>query len=309
MSRLFGIAGVQMSVVAWDADATIAKMSQIVNRIGRSFPWVQMIVFHELSASGLVQFDAVPSIEQWNYVRQTIPGPLSDKLCEIARREKKWLCNGSMYERDGDLTYNTALVISPEGKIVAKYRKMFPWIPFEAESTPGDAFCVFDVPDVGRFGISICYDMWFPEMIRTLAWMGAEVILHPTMTPTVDRELEMVLSQSSAITNQCYFIDINGVGPWGGGRSMIVDPDGRVLQQTGTQETILTEMLDLDRVTLAREYGNLGLTQTLKQMRDSNITFPQYQGDFGRGEVFRNLGKLEPAAIWSTARGDKPAAD
>jgi predicted amidohydrolase len=299
MTRLFGIAGVQMSVVPWDANATVDKMAQIINRTAQSFPWVQMVVFHELCVPGLVQFDAKPTLETWDAVRQTIPGPLTDRLCAIARREGKWLCPGSMYERDNDLTFNTSLVISPQGEIVAKYRKIFPWYPFEMESTPGDEFCVFDVPDVGRFGVSICYDMWFPEMIRTLAWMGAEVILHPTMTPTPDRDLEIVLSQASAITNQCYFIDINGVGPWGGGKSLMVDPDGRVLHQAGTSETLLTEMLDLDRVTRVREYGNMGLTQTLKHLRDSNIQFPQYQQSFGEGAVFQGMGKLQQYAEWT----------
>ncbi len=292
MTRLFGIAGVQMAVVPWDTSATIDKMAQIFNRIGRSFPWVQMVVFHELCPSGLVQFDALPDWDTWTKILQPIPGPMSDRLCEMARREKRWLLPGSMYERDGDKTYNTSIVISPQGEIVAKYRKIFPWYPYETEVTPGNEFCVFEVPEVGKFGVSICYDMWFPELIRTLAWMGAEVILHPTMTPTPDRDLEMVLSQSSAITNQCYFVDVNGVGPWGGGGSMLVDPDGRVLQKAGHQETILTEILDLDRVKLAREYGNLGLTQVLKQLRDNPIQFPQYHQGFAAGEVVKGLGPL-----------------
>jgi len=292
MARLFGIAGVQMSVVAWNPTATIDKMAQVFNRIGRSFPWVQMVLFHELCPSGLVQYDALPDWDTWSSILQPIPGPFSDRLCELARREKRWLIPGSLYERDGDKTYNTSIVISPDGEIVAKYRKIFPWYPYESEVTPGDSFCVFDVPGVGRFGIAICYDMWFPELIRTLVWKGAEVILHPTMTPTPDRDLELILSQSSAITNQCYFLDINGMGPWGGGRSMIVDPDGRVLQKVGSQETILTEILDLDRVKITREYGNLGMTQTLKQLRDSQIRFPQYQQDIASGEVFKKLGPL-----------------
>ena len=306
MTRLFGVAGVQMSVVAWDAEATVEKMARIVNRIGHSYPWVRMILFHELCVPGLVQFDERPTLEQWERVRQTIPGPLTDRLCAIARSEGKWLCPGSMYERDGKLTYNTSIVISPQGEIVAKYRKLFPWYPFEAESTPGTEFCVFDVPYAGRFGISICYDMWFPEMIRALAWMGAEVILHPTMTPTLDRDLELVISQSSAITNQCYFIDVNGIGPWGGGKSLMVDPDGRILHQAGTNETIMTEMLDLDQVTRVREYGNLGLTQTLKQLRDSGIRFPQYQQPFGEGAVFRGLGKLQNYADWTAESTPAP---
>ncbi len=293
MTRLFGVAGVQMAVVAWDTEATINKMAQVCNRIGRSLPWVQMILFHELCPSGLVQFDMLPDPATWKAILQPIPGPISDRLCRIARREKKWLVPGSMYEQEGEVTYNTSIVISPEGEIVAKYRKLFPWYPLESEVTPGDEFCVFDVPDVGRFGLTICYDMWFPEVVRTLMWLGAEVILHPTMTPTSDRDLELVLSQANAIMNQCYFLDINGVGPWGGGRSLLVDPDGRIMQRAGNQETILTEILDLDRVTLTREYGNMGLAQTLKQLRDSGVQFPAYQNDFASGEVFNDLGKLD----------------
>lgn len=293
MSRHFGIAGVQMSVVAWDETATIAKMKKIVNRVKAGFPWVDMVVFHELCPSGLVQFDTKPDLKTWQRIVQPIPGNISDALCEIAKQEKIWLIPGSMYESAENKIYNTSLAISPDGDIVAKYRKIFPWYPLESETTAGEEFCVFDIPEIGRFGMTICYDMWFPEVVRALVWQGAEVILHPTMTPTSDRDLELVLSQSNAIMNQCYFIDINGVGPWGGGKSMIVDPDGRILQQASTNETILTEIIDLDKVTRTREYGTLGLAQTLKQMRDTPIRFPQYQGLFASGSVYESLGKLE----------------
>jgi predicted amidohydrolase len=169
---------------------------------------------------------------------------------------------------------------------------MFPWSPYEVGTTAGDEFCVFDVPEVGRFGLCICYDMWFPEVSRTLAWMGAEVILQPTMTPTSDRDLELVISQANAIFNQCYFISLNGVGPYGGGRSQIVDPDGRILQQAGDNETILTEILDLDHVTRTREYGTIGLAQTLKQIRDSGQHFPVYEDGRVQAGGFGDLGPL-----------------
>jgi len=197
-----------------------------------------------------------------------------------------------MYEADDSKIYNTAFAISPEGGIVAKYRKVFPWLPYEKETTPGDQFCVFDVPGVGRFGLCICYDTWFPEFVRTLAWMGAEVILHPTLTPTSDRTLELTLNQANAIFNQCYFVDINGLGPWGGGRSLIVDPEGRVLQQAGEHDTILTEILDLDQVRRVREFGTLGLCQTWKQLRDYPGRFPVYENKIANGEIFRGLGEL-----------------
>ncbi len=281
-----------MAVVPWDADATVAKMADAVLQITRSFPWVRMIIFHELAVPGMVQFISADAPDAWRRNAETIPGPLTERLCALARERRVWLIPGSMYELDGDQLYNTGLVISPEGKLITTYRKMFPWLPYEVGTTAGDQFCVFDVPEVGRFGLCICYDMWFPEVARTLTWMGAEVILHPTMTPTSDRPLELVMSQATAIFNQCYFVDINGVGPYGGGRSLIVDPDGRVLQQVDSHETILTEILDLDHVARTREYGTLGLAQTLKQLRDSGQQFPIYQEGVGAGVGFQALGAL-----------------
>lgn len=292
MSRLFGIAGVQMSVVPWDAEATVQKMGDVSSQVARSFPWVSMIIFHELVVPGLVQFVSTEAPDTWHKNAQRVPGPLTDQLCEIARRTKKWLVPGSMYESDETNLYNTGLAISPDGQIVAKYRKMFPWMPFELGTTAGNEFCVFDVPDVGRFGLCICYDQWFPEVARSLMWLGAEVILQPTMTPTSDRTLEVVISQANAIFNQCYFVGVNGIGPYGGGKSIIVDPDGRVLQQAGDHETILTEILDLDHVTRTREYGNIGMTQTLKQLRDSGHRFPIYQEGIECGEGIKKLGQL-----------------
>jgi deaminated glutathione amidase len=241
-------------------------------------------------------FDQFISLENREWLinkNEPIPGPISNRLCELARNLNRWLIPGSMYEVEGDKLYNTALVISPQGEIVRKYRKMFPWLPYENGVTPGSEFCIFDVPDVGRFGLCICYDMWFPEVARTLVWQGAEVILQPTMTPTSDRELELVMCRANALFNQCYFISVNGVGTWGGGRSTMIDPDGRILQEAFTNQTILTEMIDLDHTTRTREYGTIGLAQTLKQLRDSDHSFPIYEdGRLAKG-AFDNLGVLK----------------
>lgn len=294
MSRLFGITGVQMSVVPWDAHATIDKMSDIAVNIQKNFPWAQMVIYHELIVPGLVQFVTPENKDWWKKNSESIPGPLTERLCALARKTGQWIVPGSMFELDGDRLYNTSIVISPHGEIIAKYRKMFPWLPYEAGTTPGNEFCVFDIPDVGRFGLMICYDMWFPENARTLAWMGAEVILQPTLTPTSDRELELVMARANAMFNQAYFVSINGIGPWGGGRSTMINPDGRVMQEASTNQTILTEILDLDHTTRTREFGTLGLGQTLKQLRDSGHKFPVYQDEGGLPEdSFNNLGALK----------------
>ncbi len=282
-----------MSVVPWDANATVDKMSDVALNIEKKFPWVQLVMFHELVVTGLQQFVTPEDKEWWRKNSESIPGPLSDRLCSLARKTRKWLVPGSMWEWQDDCLYNTAVVISPEGEIVAKYRKMFPWLPYEAGTAAGNQFCVFDIPQVGRFGLCICYDMWFPEVSRQLAWMGAEVILQPTLTPTSDRALELIMARANALFNQCYFFSINGIGQWGGGRSTIIDPDGRVLQEAGTNQTFLTEMIDLDHTTRTREYGTLGLAQTLKQLRDAGHVFPIYgQQPIGKGS-FEALGELK----------------
>src|SRR3546814_6062722 len=109
---------------------------------------------------------------------------------------------GSLYERDCDTVYNTTPVIDPDGKVVARYRKMFPFAPYERGVAPGSEFVVFDVPGAGRFGVSICYDMWFPETTRSLASLGAEVILHPTLTNTIDRDAELAIARARAATDR-----------------------------------------------------------------------------------------------------------
>jgi len=292
MSRLFGIAGVQMSVVARDADATFEKMADIALNIHKQFPWINMVIYHELVVPALEQFVTPEDKDWWKKNSGPVPGPQTDRFCTLARKTRQWIVPGSMWEMDDGRMYNTSVVISPDGDIVAKYRKMFPWLPYEAGMEAGSEFCVFDIPDIGRFGLCICYDMWFPEVARQLAWMGAEVIIQPTLTPTSDRPLELVMARANALFNQCYFVSVNGIGTWGGGRSTIIDPDGRILQEAGTNQTFMTEMIDLDHTTRTREYGTLGLGQTLKQLRDSGHTFPMYENGKLREGSFKNLGEL-----------------
>ena len=276
MARCLGIAGIQMEVVHGkdNSEAMIKKL----NMVAASFPWVDMVLFSELCVCGL-NFD----------LAQAIPNPTIDRFCEWAMREKKWLIPGSLYEKDHGKIYNTSIVISPDGMIKAKCRKLFPWAPLE-QSEAGKEFCVFDIPEKGRFGLCICYDQWFPEVIRTLGWMGAETIFCLTATTTSDRPLELVLAQANAIANQLYFFSINGIGAGGVGRSIFVDPEGRILQSAGEREIIMTEVVDLDMVLRVREYGTLGLSQLWKDLANFEQKFPVYQEDIRKGEIFESLG-------------------
>jgi len=291
MGRLFGIAVVQTRVVPWDAEKTLERMEQRLRHICRSYPWVNMACFPELYPTGVAPTEPPPAGLSWDSNAEVIPGPLTERLAGMARQNRIWLQPGSIHERAGDRIYNTALVFSPEGELVARYRKMFPWRPWETV-TRGEEFCTFDIPDVGRFGLCICYDGWFPEVVRTLMWMGAEVILHPALSFTMDRAAELIIEQAHALFNQCYLVNANAAAPIGGGRSIVVDPHGRVVQQAGTDEELLMEMVDLEQVRRVRETGSIGLNQHLKQLRDFGGEFPIYQRGIAQGAVFQDLGPL-----------------
>jgi predicted amidohydrolase len=276
----FAIAGLQ-APVAHGTD-NIPALRRALGHALRRFPWVQMVVLSELCAYGYLPAQAEP------------PGGAAETAFrELAARHAIWLIPGSHFERVDDKLYNTALVIDPSGAVVARYRKMFPFLPYETAISPGTEFCVFDVPAVGRFGLSICYDMWFPETTRTLAAMGAEVILHPSLTDTIDRELELQIARVSAGTNQCYFFDINGVEGGGTGRSIIVDPSGYVLHEAGGGAEFMPVEIDLARVRRERATGLRGAGQLLKSFRDRPVEFPVYHRDQFDGGFLDSLGPLD----------------
>ena len=275
----FAIAGIQM-LVSGEAE-NVTAMGKRLNLLMARFPWVQMVLFSELCAFGPAPKHAQP-----------MPGPAEAAFCEMAAHHRVWLIPGSLFEQRDDGIYNTSPVISPQGEVILRYRKMFPFLPYEAGVRPGNEFAVFDVPGVGRFGLSICYDMWFPETTRQLAALGAEVILHPTMTDTIDRDVELPIARASATMNQCYFFDINGVGDGGTGRSIIVDPSGSVLYEAGRGVEMVPLEIDIDRVRRERDRGVRGLGQTLKSFRDRPVDFPVYERSAPTESYLHSLGPL-----------------
>lgn len=192
-----------------------------------------------------------------------------------------WLVPGSVYERGDDgHVYNTTPVYSPEGKRLAAYRKICPWRPYE-KTRPGSAFQVVDLLGIGRIGVSICYDTWFPEISRHLAWMGAELIVNVVRTATSDRAQEEVLNRANAIANQVFVASVNSAAPSGVGRSLLIDPQGTVRSQAPDNgDTTLTDVVDLDEVTNVRRYGTAGLNRIWEQFRpgDPVLELPLYGG-------------------------------
>ncbi|MFE5393276.1 carbon-nitrogen hydrolase family protein [Streptomyces sp. NPDC056568] len=253
-----------------------------LERLARQRPAVRLFVHPELHldtpapGSGPDAGEAAPET-----LARPLDGPRDRRLAELAGDLGVWLIPGSVHERGGDgRIHNTAPVYSPEGRRVAAYRKICPWRPYET-TAPGGEFVVVDMGAYGRVGLTICYDAWFPEISRNLAHLGAELIVHLVRTPTSDREQELVLTRAHAITNQVFVASVNAAAPTGVGRSLLVDPEGRVRTHApGAEACVLTDVVDLSETARVRRYGTAGLTRPWDQFRpgDAPLDLPLYAG-------------------------------
>ncbi len=274
----YAIAGIQTHVAIHN---NIPALQHRVDLLMHLYPWVQMVVLSELAAHGPITSSAEPR-----------DGETEAAFQAMARRHRIWFVPGSLFIRHDGGTYNTAPVIDPTGTVIARYSKMFPFTPYEEGVTPGQGFCVFDVPEVGRFGLAICYDLWFPEIARTLTSMGAEVILNPVLAHFVDRDADLLIAQASAAMFQSYVFHINGLGAGGNGRSLVAGPDGRVLHQAGTAEELIPLEIDLGLVRRERVRGLRLMGQPLKSFRDRPTDFPVYDRANFDDTYLRSLGPL-----------------
>ncbi len=276
--RPLSIAALQTAPTPGDPARTLEDFAARARAVRETAPHAQLLLLPELHLSALPR----PADEHSGYperVAVEIPGRLTEALGDLARACGMWLVPGSVYERADGRVHNTAVVVAPDGTLVARYRKVFPWQPHES-CAPGDRFVTFDVPDVGRLGLAICYDGNFPETFRQLSWMGAEVVLQPALTTTSDREAELVMARANAVFNQIYVVSLNAASPAGLGRSVIVDPEGLVRQLAGEADELITDVLDLDAVKRVRRYGTAGVSRMWEQImrQGPGVELPMYGG-------------------------------
>jgi len=272
------VAGLQLELGVED---NLSVIEHELDLVKKRFPWIQMVVLSELCTYGANTDMAVQ-----------MPGEVENCYCEAARKNNIWLIPGSIHERRDNQIFNTAPVINPQGEVIARYSKQYPFLPYEKNVAGSDNFVVFEIPGIGKIGLIICYDIWFPELIRQLAWMGAEAIIVPTLTNTIDRDVELAISRANAATNQLYFFGLNSGGRLAYGQSIVVGPDGTVIHQASSGRDIITVEMDFNHVRRVRERGLHGLGQPLKSFRDAAIRYPVYQDDSGAG-AFAELGPLE----------------
>jgi predicted amidohydrolase len=257
----------------------LSAFADDVEGLTRQHDQARLFVYPELH---LEPMDAIAKDETTiEAVAEPIDGPRDRVLAELAGDLGVWLIPGSFYERgdDGSI-YNTTAAYSPEGRRVASYRKVFPWRPYETIAA-GSEFVVFEMTGFGRVGLSICYDAWFPECARHLAWQGAELIVNVVKTPTADRAQEVVIARANAIVNQVFVASVNAATPDGLGRSLLVDPQGRVrVDADDPAPAVLSDVIDLDEVSAVRRFGTASVTRPWQQYdgSDASLELPLYSG-------------------------------
>jgi predicted amidohydrolase len=200
---------------------------------------------------------------------QPLDGPAMSWACAIAAELGIDLVAGSLHERtdDPERGANTSVHVDPTGAVRAVYRKIHLFdveidgqVHAESRSyVPGEEIVVTTLADGTTLGMTVCFDLRFPELYRILALRGAEILSVPSaFTLPTTRDHWEVLLRARAIENGCFVVAPNQIGahPGGtrsGGRSMIVDPWGTVLATAPDAETVIVAELDPARVREVRE--------------------------------------------------------
>ncbi len=203
-----------------------------------------------------------------------VPGPLTEPFAALARAHACWVLLGSLVERSADprRPYNTSVLLSPSGDVAATYRKRHLFDvtvddgPSDCESaraSAGSEDVVALLPGAAeghdvRLGMTICFDVRFPEQYRALVAAGAQVLAVPAdFTERTGRDHWEVLLRARAIENGAFVIAPAQFGRGGHiqtyGHSLVVDPWGTVIAEAGAdEEAVLVADLDLDRLASVR---------------------------------------------------------
>ena len=261
-----GVGLVQMSCDPKPA----TNLKKAIARIGEAAKkGAQIVCVQELFRSQY--FCQTEDIELFN-LAETIPGPSTDALREVARQKRVVIVASLFEKRTAGIYHNTAVIIDADGKIAGKYRKMhIPDDPLYYEKfyfTPGDLGFNTHHTKYADVGALVCWDQWFPEAARLTALSGAQFLFYPTAIGWLpDEKEEMNQAQHSAwetiqrahaIANGLYVVVVNRVGREGKltfwGQSFVADPFGRILAKASSdKEEVLVVECDLSKIEETRQ--------------------------------------------------------
>ena len=234
------IAAAQIACVLGDPAANLGKMREFARRAKAS--GAEVIVFPEMADTGYAMEVIRQQATSWK--EGAVPG-----LQELARNLSLTIISG-VSEREGDRIYNSQVVIDRGGAVAGKYRKTHLYAPVEEDKVCAAGTCLTSI-SLGefRFGLTICYDLRFPELFRTLVVTEqANVLINSSAWPFPRMEHLRILATARAIENQSYFVLANRVGWDNGlrfcGSSAVIDPYGIVIAAASPdrEELVLAEL-------------------------------------------------------------------
>ncbi len=231
-----------------DKAIRVARVEQLIDSVSDA----DLVLLPEIWNIGYFAFD--------RYAAESEPleGETVSRLSAKAKQHKLHIFTGSFVERAGDKLYNTCALLGPSGDILGHYRKIHLFGIGSDERkilSAGDSISVVNT-EFGRVGLSICYDLRFPELFRCMSAQGAEIVLNCSAWPYPRVENWLILNRARAIDNQCYFLSCGCVGTSQGksfiGRSQVIDSWGNVVTSAGEKEMILRAEIDPATVATAR---------------------------------------------------------
>jgi len=270
----FTVAGIQMAIRPNDVEYNVQKSIEWMEKAVKECQ-PDLIVFAETITTGFLT-DLSP--EDLYDIVDTIPGRITDRIAEAAKRLSVYVVYPT-YERGekrGDI-YNSAALIDHNGELVGVYRKTH---PFSLENVnrggwviPGTEAPVFET-ELGKIGMIICYDGDFPELSRSLAVQGAEIIIRPAALLR-SCDIWELTNMARAYDNHVYVVGVNSVGADAAGNyymgnSMIVTPIANKIAQGRGSEEIIYAKLDAENPMKHITYGSTS-PQIFDHLEDRNL--------------------------------------
>ncbi|MGE8080148.1 carbon-nitrogen family hydrolase [Peribacillus loiseleuriae] len=243
------IACVQMNIAFGEPDKNFTTIEKYIEEAANA--QVDVIVFPEMWNTGyaLDQLDRLADRE----------GSMTRKmLAQLAKKHQVNIVGGSVATKRGGKFFNTMYIVDRTGKIVAAYDKahLFKLMDEHVYLNEGQSMNVFEMDGITCGGV-ICYDVRFPEWIRTHTLNGAKIMFIPAEWPKQRIDHWQLLLQARAIENQCFIVAVNRVGKDPNnefnGHSMVIAPWGELLISNQTVEGILYAELDLEEVDRVRK--------------------------------------------------------
>ncbi|MFJ7075357.1 carbon-nitrogen family hydrolase [Streptomyces sp. NPDC098781] len=237
-----------------EGESVESRRVRVASLVRQQAGSADLVVLPELWTTGAFAYEA------FSDEAEPLEGPTHEAMAKAASDAGVWLHAGSIPERDpeGPL-YNTSLIFSPSGDLVAAYRKIHRFGFDKGEAvlmSAGEELVTVRLPET-VLGVATCYDLRFPELFRGLVDAGAETLVVPAGWPERRRAHWTLLAQARAVENQAFVLACGTAGTHAGvpqaGHSIVVDPWGEVLARSGAGEEVLTVEFDPGKVAVTRD--------------------------------------------------------